>query len=242
MLITVLIGITGKMKKTEKIIVFGIFCIILTFCLLFTTVEARFQQPYIIVGHVYDDSGNKSAGVEVTLTNIRTADCQTIITNDAGEYLFECLNFKQGYENRDKLTISCICGSQEVIIDTSFSGIQCPINKPPRIPVEPIIAGTILVAAAGGAYYYLKRKKKKFIKEEKQKEVIEGKMAEEEEKEKKENPLWLPEGSIRAILAIIALTGVIICVAMGIEAPEYLKTIVGMIIAFFFGGHTSIKK
>ncbi len=61
-------------------------------------------------------------------------------------------------------------------------------------------------------------------------------------KEKKENPLWLPEGSIRAILAIIALVGVVICVSMGMEVPEYLKTIVGMIIAFFFGGHTPIKK
>lgn len=67
-------------------------------------------------------------------------------------------------------------------------------------------------------------------------------MSEEKEKEKKENPLWLPEGSIRAILAIIALIGVVICVATGVEVPEYLKTIVGMIIAFFFGGHTPVRK
>lgn len=160
MLITVLVGITGEMRKTEKIIAFGVFCIILTFCLLFTTAEARLQQPYIIVGHVYDDSENKTSSVEVTLTNVRTSEFQTVTTNEKGEYLFECLNFKHGYKNGDKLSIKSIYGSQKVVVDTQYAGIQADINRPEGVDVEPIISGAALIAA-GGLYYYLNRKKKK---------------------------------------------------------------------------------
>lgn len=149
----------------KKIILIGI-----ALMLIVTVAQAMEQpQPYIIVGHIYDDKGEKAQNVEVTLLHIRTGEVQTFLTNEKGEYLLECLNFKKGYENNDTLNISCIYGSQEVIINTSFCGIQCPINKPPEIPVEPIIVGTVLVSVLGGAYYYIKRRKKKFITEEKQK-------------------------------------------------------------------------
>ena len=218
--------------KMNKIIVVGIALI-----LLMAAVQAIEQQPYIICGRTYNEEGVLASNVEVILLNVRTGESQIFATNEEGEYLFECLNFKQGFKNKDKLNISCIYGSQEVIIDTQYAGIQCPINKPPEMPIEPIIAGTVLVSVLGGVYYYIKRKKS--IKEKQKEGGVKGEMSEEIEKK---NPLWLPEGSIRAILAIAGLTGVVACVVMGTEVPEYLQTIVGMMIAFFFGGHAPVKK
>ena len=232
-----------EVYKMNKMIVIGIISILqiivvgMALVLLMATVQAIEQQPYIICGHVYNESAVLASSVEVILLNIRTEESQTFVTNEVGEYLFECLNFKQGYKNKDVLNIICVYGSQEIIIDIQNVGVQCPINKPAGVPIEPIVAGTVLVSVLGGAYYYIKRKGK-------QKEVLEEKMSGEikEEEEKKENPLWLPEGSIRAILAIAGFTGVVVCVVMGVEVPEYLRTIVGMMVAFFFGGHTPIKK
>lgn len=143
----------------KKIILIGIGMALILLVAAAQAIQHPQQPPYIVCGHVYDGEGNLASGVEVTLTNVRTSEVQTIITNDAGEYLFECLNFKQEYKNKDILNINCIYGSQEVVVDIGYAAIQADINRPEGVPVEPIIAGTILVAAAGGAYFYLKKKK-----------------------------------------------------------------------------------
>lgn len=193
---------------------------------------------FIVVGHIYNDDGDLASDIEVVLLNVRTGESQTFATNERGEYLFDCLNFKKGHENADRLNISGIYGSQEVIIDLQYAGIQCPINKPLGIPVEPIVAGTVLVSVLGGAYYYIKRKKKKIIKEEKQKEMIEEKMSEEEKKKVK---IELPEGTRRFVLATILLIAAAIMLAQGLEVPQWLVQLIGIVIAFFFGGHSALR-
>ena len=50
-----------------------------------------------------------------------------------------------------------------------------------------------------------------------------------------DNPLWLPEGSIRAIIAIIATIGALIIMYTSGEMPEWLITILASIIGFYFG-------
>lgn len=49
------------------------------------------------------------------------------------------------------------------------------------------------------------------------------------------NPLWLPEGSVRAIMAI-GLTGAVIALAvLGREPPDALTTVAGMVLGYYFG-------
>ena len=201
------------------------------------------QQPYIICGHVWNEEKQLAEGVEVTVINLRSNETQMFITNEKGEFLIECLNFKQEYQNGDQLLISCIYDSVEVAVDTQYAGIQCPINKPVGVPVEPIVAGTVLVTVASGLYYYIKRKKKKVIKDKKQMEGIEEKMDEkkEESEEVKKVKIELPEGTRRFILALILLLTVAITSIRGLEAPQWLVQIVGIVIAFFFGAHSKIK-
>jgi len=78
-------------------------------------------QPYIICGHVYDDRGELVKGIEVTLKNLRTGEEQIVLTNDRGEFLFECLNFKQGFRNGDLLEVVCKYETKVVKIDTQSS-------------------------------------------------------------------------------------------------------------------------
>ena len=60
-------------------------------------------------------------------------------------------------------------------------------------------------------------------------------MSEEKKAEnKKKRPLWLPEGSIRAILAIIIISSTIAMEFVGITPSEWLIGLVGMVIAFYF--------
>lgn len=134
--------------------------IIMILALLLLVGVAAAQTPYLLCGHVYDEEGALSEGIEVTLLNQRTGETQTFITNERGEYLIDCLNYKQGFQNKDAITISCTYDSINAIINTDYEGIQADMNRPDDIDPVPIIAGTILVAAAGGAYFYLKRRGK----------------------------------------------------------------------------------
>ncbi len=148
------------MKKEVKKALFGVAIII-----LFTAIgtgQATTQETlhYIIVGHVYDNNGNLVEHVEITLLNLRTNEVQICMTNAKGEYIFDCANFKHGFENNDTLNISSIHGGLDVVIDMRHFGIQSDINRPEDKEVDPIIPGMILVSAAGGLYYYLKRKKR----------------------------------------------------------------------------------
>jgi len=48
------------------------------------------------------------------------------------------------------------------------------------------------------------------------------------------NPLWLPEGSVRAIIAILLTLGLLIFVFMGITIPEFLILAYGILMTFYF--------
>jgi len=85
---------------------------------------------------------------------------QRITTNDKGEFLFECLNFKQGFWNGDLLEVACKYEKKVVKVDVQYAGIQVELNKPSGVDVKPIIAGAILISVAGGLYYYIKRKRR----------------------------------------------------------------------------------
>jgi len=52
----------------------------------------------------------------------------------------------------------------------------------------------------------------------------------------KENPLWLPKGSIRALLAA-SLVGAIVYLAVGSggsEVPGALTTLAGVVVTYYF--------
>ncbi|RLE69803.1 MAG: hypothetical protein DRJ45_06140 [Thermoprotei archaeon] len=117
-------------------------------------------QPYVVCGHVYDDNGKVVKGVEVTLKNLRTGEVQRVLTNDKGEFLFECLNFKQGFRDGDLLEVACKYETKVVKVDVQYAGIQVELNKPSGVDVKPIIAGTILISVAGGLYFYIKRRRR----------------------------------------------------------------------------------
>jgi len=109
---------------------------------------------------VYDDNGKVVKGVEVTLKNLRTGEVQRVLTNDKGEFLFECLNFKQGFRDGDLLEVACKYETKVVKVDVQYAGIQVELNKPSGVDVKPIIAGTILISVAGGLYFYIKRRRR----------------------------------------------------------------------------------
>ena len=134
--------------------------LILIFLLACMTLCAAQCCPYVVCGHVYDENGELASGVEVTLKNLRTGEEQRITTNDKGEFLFECLNFKHGFRNGDLLEVACKYETKVVKIDTQYAGIQVELNKPAEVDVTPIIAGAILISVAGGLYYYIKRKRR----------------------------------------------------------------------------------
>lgn len=55
------------------------------------------------------------------------------------------------------------------------------------------------------------------------------------------NPLFLPAGSVRAIIALTAIIAVIVFVCFKIPIPDWYAVIAGSVIAYYFGNHTPIK-
>ena len=50
----------------------------------------------------------------------------------------------------------------------------------------------------------------------------------------KKFPLWLPEGSVRSILALGTIFGAIIMVFLGIDVPEWYALLTGIVIRDYF--------
>ncbi len=166
-------------KMDRKILL--VVVIAITLLTLIGTAQAALPVTphYIIAGNVYDDGGNLTENIEVTLLNVRTNEAQTLITNAKGVYIDDCANFKHGFENNDTLNVSCIYGSLDIVVDMRCVGIQADINRPENVSknasenvpedreVNPILPGMILVSAAGGLYYYYSKRKKRTEKTDK---------------------------------------------------------------------------
>lgn len=49
-------------------------------------------------------------------------------------------------------------------------------------------------------------------------------------------PLWMPRGSVRAIIALLDTAGALAMIANGIAVPEWYTTQLATVIAFYFAG------
>lgn len=58
----------------------------------------------------------------------------------------------------------------------------------------------------------------------------------------KNEPLFLPKGSVRAILAIIMTTFVCTALFFSVALPEYIVIIWSGIIGLYFGGRSEFSK
>lgn len=118
------------------------------------------SNHYIVVGHIYPEYISDY----VTLRNQATDEELTVsiieCNHNIKEYLFDIANLKQGWNNGDILWLFYGNESKlytiEVKIDDSMAGIQADFNRPPTIPPEAVVVGTILILVGSG-YYYIKR-------------------------------------------------------------------------------------
>ena len=218
--------------KFSTILIIGL--IILIGLTSYSEASVLENEQYIICGHVYEPYTYNAA----TLENIRTMEIQSVEIIDCGhglkEYLFNLANFRQGWLHVDAFIIRY--GNQSITVqpDMNDIGIQADFNRPLDIDPIAIITGTILVLTSGG-YYYIKRKGDKNMSENvevKETNVI----------EKKDTPLGLPVGSIRAILAIAGLIGMLGFEFYGKQMSGELVTVIIALVMTFVGAHVPIIK
>ena len=50
-----------------------------------------------------------------------------------------------------------------------------------------------------------------------------------------DQPLWLPEGSVRAIITLVIVAASVIAVLTGCELPEWLVAAATLVVGFYFG-------
>lgn len=49
------------------------------------------------------------------------------------------------------------------------------------------------------------------------------------------NPLWMPEGSVRAVIVLGVLGAGIAFVAAGLAVPEWMSSVIGLAVGYYFG-------
>lgn len=60
--------------------------------------------------------------------------------------------------------------------------------------------------------------------------------------EKKESqPLWMPQGSIRAIITLVVVAVMLYCCVIGVSVDEKLWMLVTTVMAFYFGMRSEFK-
>ena len=54
-------------------------------------------------------------------------------------------------------------------------------------------------------------------------------------------PLWLPKGSVRAIITLTVIFAAVHCFMTGIQIDETFKTLIATVIAFYFGSRLNFS-
>ena len=216
--------------KFSTILIIGLIILIILTSLSEASVLEN--EHYIICGHVYEPYTHSI----VTLENIRTMEIQSVEIIDCEhglkEYLFNLANFKQGWVHVDSFAIRYGDQSFTIQPDMTNIGIQADFNQPFDVSPIAIITGTILILTSSG-YYYIKRKGDKNMSENV--EVKETNI-----KEKADTPLGLPVGSIRAILAIAGLVGMLAFEFYGKQMSGEMTTVIVALVMTFVGAHVPI--
>lgn len=191
------------------------------------------NEHYIICGHVYEPYTHDIVLIE----NIRTGEMLEIklqqFEPDKKEYQVTIANFPSGWDWSDTITVTY--DNEAIITELTKGdvGIQTDFNRPFDVEPMAVITGTILILSSSGLYYRIKRGKNMSENVEvKETNVV----------EKKDTPLGLPTGSIRALLAMFGLIGMIVFEFYGKPMSGELTTVVVALVMTFVGAHVPIIK
>lgn len=222
--------------KFSTILVIGL--ILLTCVNTIVNASVLDNEHYIICGHVYEPYTHDTVMIENTRTSeVLEIKLQQFEPNKK-EYQVTIANFELGWKWSDIVTITY--GNQTLPIELIEGdiGAQIDFNRPTDIEPTTVLAGTILILSASGLYYRIIRKESKNLKGDKH-------MTENEQTdivEKKDTPLGLPTGSIRAILAILGLIAMGVFEFYGKPMSGEMTTVIVALVMTFVGAHVPIIK
>lgn len=218
--------------KLNTILIIGL--IILMSLTSLSEASVLINEHYIVCGHVYEPYTHDSVLIENPRTNEVLEIKLQQFEPDKKEYQVTIANFQSGWEWSDSITVSY---GNEIIpaeLTKGDSGTQVDFNRPFGVEPTSVIAGTILILSASGLYYRIVKRGKNMSEntEVKETNVV----------EKKDTPLGLPTGSIRAILAILGLLSMIVFEFYSKPMSGEMITVIVALVMTFVGAHVPIIK
>ena len=192
------------------------------------------NEHYIICGHVYEAWTHDSVLIE----NVRTGEVLEIklqqFESDKKEYQTTIANFQSGWAYTDIITVTYGNKTISTKLIKGDVGNQVDFNRPFDINPMTIITGTVIILSSSGLYYRIKRGKNM---SEENTETTKTNVI-----EKKDTPLGLPTGSIRAILAILGLLSMVVFEFYGKPMSGEMTTVIVALVMTFVGAHVPIIK
>jgi hypothetical protein len=99
--------------------------------LLMVPMASAITDPYIISGTVYYN-GYPTSGITVTITDTRTSDTLTAITDGSGQYIENLINMPSSWQNGDSITVTATylgqSGSGSATVTSGNSGSSVDIR------------------------------------------------------------------------------------------------------------------
>ena len=101
--------------------ILGILAVIAILFISSSLVAAQ-GYPHAIIGDVKDVNGTIIPGASVTITNQRTSESLTVVSDDSGRYQTDLSAMPSGYQIGDKITVSAesgdLSGSSEITVSS----------------------------------------------------------------------------------------------------------------------------
>jgi len=97
--------------------------------LMIIPLVVAFMMPYPIHGKV-TLYGEPQSKIDVSFTNVRTAETVTVTTNDKGDYQIELANLKEGYRYGDTVYVKGCKGDTNCIVTFEIEGGSKRIDFP----------------------------------------------------------------------------------------------------------------
>ena len=150
------------MSNMRTSVIIGTLAILVIFAL--SSISSAQLMPHAITGEIRDADSNLINGASVTITNQRTGESLSVVSNNNGQYQTDLSTMPSGYLVGDTITVKAVSGELSGSSEVSVSAgpndsCNVVIQEASQVPAPAF--GSLIILMAGMALvtgYFYRRK------------------------------------------------------------------------------------
>ena len=144
-------------------VVIGTLAIIVIFTFALSSISSAQLMPHAITGEIRDADSNLINGASVTITNQRTGESLSVVSNNNGQYQTDLSSMPSGYQVGDIIKVEAVSGELSGSSEVSVSAgpndsCNVVIQETSQVPGPAFGSLILLIAGMAMIVGYYKRK------------------------------------------------------------------------------------